>query len=433
MKQYRFILILFIITISTLLLVFHKPYEASVLLLISLVIIIFIYEKIALKAKILGFADITFLNSLDDLVIILDNNNIILFLNKKAKRHLRTPIRGIFSKRMQDSILENNYNKIIFHPVLNRKCNKSRKEEIILTDETGRNFRAYIRVIRSIHNKVRVKIALIRRLDAGEYIQNELLKESKALIENKKQLEDLDLKTKDFLDYAAHEFKTPLTAIRLCTSIMLKNQKPDDKQVVEYCNMLRKESIQLEKIVNNIIELIRIDANQFKINKSITSLKTILERVETLFKEKMQQKNITLKLQVDNSLEKCFIDEERILQTFKNIVDNSIKNSSPNTAIIITATKIETRAHIIIESIGSPIPDELKESIFTKHFKSSSRQGAGIGLFITKKIIEAHNGKIWVDDNIDKETGKTIGTRFRVTIEIEDEKFKRIVNETDFC
>ena len=113
MKQYRFILILFIITISTLLLVFHKPYEASVLLLISLVIIIFIYEKIALKAKILGFADITFLNSLDDLVIILDNNNIILFLNKKAKRHLRTPIRGIFSKRMQDSILENNYNKII--------------------------------------------------------------------------------------------------------------------------------------------------------------------------------------------------------------------------------------------------------------------------------------------------------------------------------
>ena len=249
---------------------------------------------------------------------------------------------------------------------------------------------------------------------------SELRKLSSELQNANESLIIKDKQKDDFLDSVAHELRTPITAIRATSEILLDDDEMPIEIKKDFLENIISESDRLAEIINDILLLDKLEAGNelLKINEN-NIIKTYNKALKPLTKL-FDQKNIHLS-EVNLLKNEIYeYDESKMIQVFQNILGNAFKFSSEQGMVQSKFQETEDGLKISIFNTGKKIPEEDLEFIFEKFYQSKNQNilkpiGSGLGLAISKKIIEAHQGKILAKN-------KEIGVTFEIYLKAEKTK-----------
>lgn len=226
-----------------------------------------------------------------------------------------------------------------------------------------------------------------------------------------KDLKELQMARNEFLASISHELRTPLTYIKGYADII---NRPDTtpEEAAEYIEIIREETEQLTILIKNLFQLAKIDQNNFMIKREHVNLDEVIQNIVERIRPALAEKNIKLHLNCSDKII-AFIDPQRFQQIIMNVLDNAGKHSRDGSHITIEVK--QTKQHIIVTTSddGEGIPEQDLPYIFGRLYrveKSRSREtgGAGLGLAITKEIVESHGGSIKINSEINKGTSVII-------------------------
>lgn len=231
----------------------------------------------------------------------------------------------------------------------------------------------------------------------AEVSSNVLDIDGKKLIQNiirditeRKRVEDM--KT-EFLSVASHELKTPITTLKLVTENLTKSANTEEAR---HLNIINKEIDRLTKLINELLDVSRVDTQRLYLNFEIIDLTSFVADVNKKLKLIYKDKRIVF---VKSNKIEAIADPYRIEQVLANLIGNACKHSGEDSPIYVSAKRQGKFALIRVNDNGIGIDKEKQKHIFERFYqiKEHSTNGFGLGLYISKKIVEEHKGKIWVE------------------------------------
>jgi signal transduction histidine kinase len=233
---------------------------------------------------------------------------------------------------------------------------------------------------------------------------NESLVESNMLLASaNKQLEIHDRMQKEFINVAAHELRTPIMPILGEAELIedkLNNNKNSTKVNKEQISVIIRNAKRLDRLAADILDVTRIEGKSLQLIKQHFNIDEILSQTVKEAKRKIENdplRNKKVKVEYTSARIEVDADRSRITQVISNLVNNAIKFTQEGT-IAITCTQDENEVVVQVRDSGRGIDPEIHSRLFSK-FASKSEQGTGLGLFISKSIVEAHGGRIWAYNN----------------------------------
>jgi PAS domain S-box-containing protein len=222
------------------------------------------------------------------------------------------------------------------------------------------------------------------------------------LVHAKRKAEESDRLKSAFLANMSHEIRTPLNGILGFTNIILAKDKIPAEEKIRYRNIIHKSSESLLQVINDILDISRIESGDLQIELKPCDINKTLKNLQTIYlsKIKEEEKDIHLNL-LNDKLEIIYTDEKRLQQVFTNLLDNAIK-FTPLGTISFGIDKIENNTiSFFVSDTGIGIPDDKHEIVFDRFRQVENNNletgGNGLGLSIVKNIIELLSGKIWID------------------------------------
>ncbi|MGG0656361.1 two-component system histidine kinase PnpS [Rummeliibacillus pycnus] len=213
---------------------------------------------------------------------------------------------------------------------------------------------------------------------------------------------------KDFVANVSHELRTPITSIKGFSETLLDGAYKDQETLLSFLEIMNKESNRLQILVNDLLDLSKIEKTGFTVNMEKTNLRDVIVRTIEMTHQRIEEKNMQFEAQID---EEVFIngDPYRLVQVFMNLMANAINYSLENTKITVHLYEKGQNAILEISDEGIGISKEEIPRIFERFYrvdKARSRNsgGTGLGLAIVKHLVEAHHGKIQVDSVVGKGT-----------------------------
>src|SRR5215813_890728 len=260
----------------------------------------------------------------------------------------------------------------------------------------------------SIYSNSRAGVLSYISIFENLWLQTELydqIKESSMRLEQaNEQLIAHDKMQKEFINIAAHELKTPIQPILGITQL-LWSQIKDVKQQ-ELLEITIRNAKRLQRLSNDILDVTKIEGRSLELNKEEFNLNDVVINAindVTLSRDFLKKERLTLSYNPDRDF-RVKADKGRISQVISNLLNNAIEFTVEGTILVsVEKNKISNDNEIIIVSVkdsGQGIDQSILPRLFTK-FVSKSYKGTGLGLFISKGIIEAHGGKIWGENNTD--------------------------------
>ncbi|MGB7957197.1 MAG: HAMP domain-containing sensor histidine kinase, partial [Candidatus Nitrosopolaris sp.] len=217
------------------------------------------------------------------------------------------------------------------------------------------------------------------------------------------KLKEADKIKDEFINVAAHELRTPIQPI-LGLADILRTKLRDGNQEKEYLDVIIRNAKRLQRLTEDILDITRIESKSLGLKKELFNLSEMMLSAITDSNNQVakEHKDTNLKLDFIDSKEGIFIeaDKGRINQVISNLLSNAIKFTNEGT-VSVAAVPNNTEIVVSISDTGIGIDSEILPRLFTK-FATKSTTGTGLGLFISKSIIEAHGGKIWGENNDDK-------------------------------
>ncbi len=244
----------------------------------------------------------------------------------------------------------------------------------------------------------------------------ELQKATEQLTVVNAQLKDMDEVKDEFLYTVTHELRTPLTSIRAMAELVHDNEDMEEEQRQEFLSGIIKETERLSHLITQVLNLERYESGRQKLNLTPVLLNTLINDSIRSVTGMALEKKITIEKQIPDSMFIIRCDADLVQQVMNNLLSNAIKFVEEKTGRIkVGIFSQEDELQIWVEDNGKGISRELHELVFDKFFQARNQtlkkpQGSGLGLAISKKIIEMHQGKIWVES----EEGK--GSRFIFTL-----------------
>jgi len=260
---------------------------------------------------------------------------------------------------------------------------------------------------------IAVAVLIIFLIKWNSNLNNEVKNRTRELETANEQLKIHDKMQKEFINIASHEMKTPTQAI-LGYSELLQHH-PDKKD--DIVQAILRNAVRLQRLTSDILDVTRIESHTLKLNKEKFNLNDVITHCindATIHNGKNKNINDNNNNNNNNNVKLLYepkdiiilqADRARISQVISNLLSNALKFTITGTIHII-AEKEDRRALVSIKDTGTGIHSEVISRLFSK-FASKSFSGTGLGLFISKSIIEAHGGKIWAKNNTEEERGAT--------------------------
>ncbi len=234
---------------------------------------------------------------------------------------------------------------------------------------------------------------------------------------------------KDFVANVSHELRTPLTSIKGYVEALLDGAKDDPVASSNFLDIILKQSDRLNLIIQDLLELSKIESGGISFKEEPIELKSLVERALSVVKPIADKNRHHLTTMIDAELPAVAGDEGRLVQVLTNLLDNAIKYTPEGGTITVGATralleKTEPHANAIDISVadtGIGIPEQDRPRVFERFYRvdrARSRElgGTGLGLAIVKHIVEGHGGQVWVEGN------RPRGSRFVVRLPINPER-----------
>ncbi len=228
-----------------------------------------------------------------------------------------------------------------------------------------------------------------------EKLEEKVREATKELYQAYSELKRTEKFRSEFFSNITHELKTPVTAIKGTIDLIERKGFADKKHL----EIIKKNIEKLSKMIKDLLDYSKIESGQIELLKEKNNIIEAIEDAIFLVSPLSKQKNI--KILLENRLDIwASFDHEKIQQVLSNLLTNAIKFSPENGKIIIKVSENKKEIRVSIEDFGPGIPPEEREKVFQKFYRVSKdkREGIGLGLAICKGIIEAHGGKIWVEE-----------------------------------
>lgn len=223
----------------------------------------------------------------------------------------------------------------------------------------------------------------------------------------------------EFVTLAAHQLRTPISGVKWSLRTILDGDVGEvSKKQRGILEQAYKTNNRVVNLINDLLNVAEIEEGKYLKKLSLWSIEDIIASVIDNYEDKMKKKNIRIKLvKPEGGIPKVMVDVERLKAAFNNIINNAVRYTFGGGNIKVSLTKHEKYIEVEVKDTGIGIPLSQQNKVFSKFFRSSNvmkvdTEGTGLGLYIAKNIIEAHDGRIWFESEENK------GTTFYFTIPI---------------
>lgn len=253
----------------------------------------------------------------------------------------------------------------------------------------------------------------------SQKLEKEVENRTKELQSAYEELKKLDKAKSEFLSIASHQLRTPLTAVKGYISMILEKSYGQVPEKIE--KPLQNVSISNErliKLVNDLLSISRIEAGRIEMNFESQRIEELIASVTEELKNVAKEKNLYLKFEKPKlALPLILIDKEKLRQVILNLIDNAIRYTQKG-GITIKAKIEETVLRIEVSDTGAGMTDEELSKMFESFSRGTAgarlyTEGAGLGLYIARKFVEMHRGRIWAESK-----GKKQGSVFFVELPV---------------
>ncbi len=241
----------------------------------------------------------------------------------------------------------------------------------------------------------------------------------KLIIEENLKLAELNRIKKSLITRISHELKTPLNAINSASHLLLNFYKDDmSEKVLEHNLIISKGSKRLKTLIEGILDISRLEEDSLELNKKKEDIVKIMEDCVADLSFMSNNRNISIYLDFPHEID-FEVDKIRFEQVIMNILTNAIKNTPKNGKIYLNINKNDEYIEISIRDTGVGLTEDEKNKLFTKFGKIERHgkrldvdtEGSGLGLFISKELVELHDGEILVDSD-----GRNKGATFKIRL-----------------
>jgi signal transduction histidine kinase/DNA-binding response OmpR family regulator len=261
-------------------------------------------------------------------------------------------------------------------------------------------------------------------LEEERSMRDNLEKSRAELEEANDKLKELDHMKSEFLNTVSHELRTPLTSIKAFAEILLDNVGEDVETQTEFLQIINKESDRLTRLINNLLDLSRIEAGRMKWDSEPVDLHEIAESALNALRGSAEKKGLVITSDLEEDLPTVG-DKDKLIQVITNLLGNAIKFTSEGGEVTVRASRhdlLTARIEVIDSGVG--IDPEFHESIFAKFSQVDSSEtrdikGSGLGLPIARSITEHHGGKLFVESQAGK--GSTFIVELPLHVEEENQ------------
>jgi len=226
----------------------------------------------------------------------------------------------------------------------------------------------------------------------------------------------------EFVSLAAHQLRTPLSAIKWALRMVLDGDLgPITEEQRDFMEKTYSSNERIITLINDLLNVTRIEEGRYLYRPILTDIESVVQFVIDSYKEEIEKRKIKFEFKKpEKKLPKVMLDVEKMRIAIQNLLDNAIRYTQLGGRVTASLKYVKKEIEFSIKDTGIGIPKDQQERVFTKFFRGANvmrmaTEGTGLGLFITKNIIEAHGGKIWF------ESEENVGTTFHFTIPLKEE------------
>lgn len=228
----------------------------------------------------------------------------------------------------------------------------------------------------------------------------------------------LERARRDFVAWASHDLRTPLSALRAMVDALADGVVEDQETVAQYLTRCQGEIERMNALIDDLFQLSRLDASQLEVEFENCSLRDLISDAIGSMAARARQGSIELAGSTEDGIDHIYAAPAEISRVLHNLIQNALEHTPAGGGITVQALRVNGVIQVVVEDTGSGVARSDSERVF-EHFYRGSRgrvrvpgngTGTGLGLAIAKSFVEAHNGRIWV------ESGPAGGARFCFTL-----------------
>lgn len=337
-------------------------------------------------------------NSINEPIIGLNKNREILFINNEALCILNLKRENVERKSAEELSLKNDLLRRLIRELVTPG---EKKEPLkIYADNKESYFKAQYIPINSV--------------DAGESAVHSI--GDVILLKNITEFKELDSAKTTFISTISHELKTPLSAIMMSLRLL------EDKRVgslngeqEELSKSIKENSERLLNITSELLNMTQVESGKLQLVPKITKPIELIDYAIKANRVQAEKFNIQIEVEYPEKISKLFVDSEKIAWVITNLLSNAVRYSKENGRVVIGAVQEKGYVQIFVQDFGKGIDPRYHESIFDRYFRvpGTKVQGSGLGLSISRDFVEAHNGTLTVESEMNK------GSRFILRIKVQ--------------
>lgn len=343
-----------------------------------------------------------------DLIATLDCNGKFIKVNDQWTNILGWSVNELLGMSFYDLVDQDSINRYNFY-----KNNLDNKDDLVdFTDRYLAKDNTYKHLfLKSKYIKSREEyIITAKDITQDVNVKNKLERMKKAI--------EFESKKNDFFTNISHELKTPINIILGSNQLMelnYKNHNITDEKLKKSINLTKQNSYRLLKLVGNFLDISKMGAGFYEIKPINTNIVSVVENIGQSVEPYMEAKKIQFIFDTETEEEIVACDPDKIERIVLNLLSNAIKYTDENGKIFMNIASKESVVEISVEDTGAGIPKDNVEKVFNRFEQIDSslvkkKEGCGIGLSLSKHLVEMHGGEIWVESEVGK------GSRFIFTI-----------------
>jgi signal transduction histidine kinase/CheY-like chemotaxis protein len=237
--------------------------------------------------------------------------------------------------------------------------------------------------------------------------------------ELKQQSAELEIASRhksEFLASMSHELRTPLNAVLGFSEVLLEQMfGPVNERQEEYLRDIHGSGKHLLELLNEILDLSKVEAGRMELEYSTFGLHDLLDHTAAMVRERAAAHGIDLRVEVGPEIDQVYADELRLKQVVLNLITNAVKFTDDGGSVVVRAQRVGTEVQITVTDTGHGVPAEDRERIFESFQQggrgASREEGTGLGLTLSRRIVELLGGRMWLDSEVG--VGSTFGFSLR--------------------
>lgn len=337
----------------------------------------------------------TLIDNMHDPVIGIDEEMKILFVNEESLKITGLKREQMLGQRIQDIAVHNDLIRDMIQDISPRNDSKWQNEPMKIFADGKESY----------FEKDVIDINIVPTGEQQSQFIGQVI-----MLRNITPFKELDMAKTNFMGTVSHEFKTPISSIKMGVQLLENHQIGNlNEEQQNLVSGIKDDANRLLQITGELLNITQLESGSLQLNIKNTSVSEIVDYALLANRSAADQKKIKIDVTIDENSQFIHADSEKTAWILNNLLSNAIRYSHENATIKIEVKPLEGKTQFTVTDFGRGIEAEYHNKIFRRYFRvpGTKRQGTGLGLSISKELVEAQSGKIWVESEMG--SGSTFG------------------------